>query len=236
MIKELYDEHKKISDSHLQKIKYHSKIEDNNDVIWKNNIYINPSIRYGHLEYFKSSNGKIEVLHCTYFPSYFKDFPIYGFDVIALNDKITGVFCDFTDCGKENSFFSNKLRDLKEKYKNNERTLPEWANFFSKNFICINPKDLNESDMIQDFLNLFKSYITQSEWVNYNGIYNSTNDIKRSINIQNNYSINQRKNDKTYKALSAYIGAENARDFIDTVLFPTYITDWQLESASNHNS
>lgn len=224
MIKELYDEHKKLSDVHLQKIKYNSKIEENDDIIWKNNIYINPSIRYGHLEYFKSVNGKIEVLHCTFFPSYFKDLPIYGFDVIALNEKITGLFCDFTDCVRENNFFSNKLKQIKEKYKDNERILPEWANFFSKNFVCINPKDLNQNDMIKDFMDLFKIYITQSEWNIYSGIYNSVIDINKAIDFQNNYSLNQRKNDKTYKALSAYIGSNNAKEFIDSVLFPTYIT------------
>jgi phycocyanobilin:ferredoxin oxidoreductase len=225
MIKRLYDEHKKISDSFLQNIKYQSSIENKDDIIWKNDIYINPVIRYGHLEYFKSTNGKIEVLHCTFFPSYFKDFPIYGFDVIALGDKVTGLFCDFTETVKENLFFSKKLKEIKQKYQSNERNLPEWANFFSKNFVCMSPKDLNQDEIVLDFLELFKVYVDQMEWCNFNGIYNSTTDIKKSIDIQNNYSINQRKNDKTYKALSAYIGEDSAREFIDTVLFPTYIKD-----------
>jgi hypothetical protein len=43
-----------------------------------------------------------------------------------------------------------------------------------------------------------------------------------SIECQNSYSINQRKNDKTSKALTAYIGDEKAKEFIETVLFPVY--------------
>ena len=57
---------------------------------------------------------------------------------------------------------------------------------------------------------------------NFNGCYLEPEDVKKSILIQNDYSFNQRKNDKTSKALSAYIGAEKAREFIDTILFPVY--------------
>jgi len=222
MIKTLYDNHKKISQNYFQNIKYKSEIENNEDIAWFNDFYINPSIRYGHLEYFRSINGKIEVLHCTFFPSYFKDIPIYGFDVIALNNVVTGLFCDFTDCVKSNDFLSKKLKVLKEKYKDNIRKLPDWADFFSKDFVCITPKNIDSNELIYDFTKLFGDYVLQVEWYNKNGLYLAKNDIEKSIDIQNNYSINQRKNDKTSKALSAYIGETKAREFIDTVLFPVY--------------
>jgi hypothetical protein len=47
-------------------------------------------------------------------------------------------------------------------------------------------------------------------------------DVKMSIECQNSYSINQRKNDKTSKALTAYIGEEKSKEFIENVLFPIY--------------
>lgn len=222
MLLELYNNLKEISEKNFQKIKYKSEIENNEDIAWYNDFFINPSIRYGHLEYFRSINGKIEVLHCTFFPSYFKDLPIYGFDVIALNNIVTGIFCDFTDCLNPNPALTAALKNIKEKYKENERKLPEWANFFSKNFVCIAPKDLDQKDLIVEFTSLFKMYVTQAEWNNFNGIYKSKYHVESSIELQNNYSINQRKNDKTLKALSAYIGSEKAKDFIETVLFPVY--------------
>lgn len=222
MIQKLYDEHKQIAHRHYQNIKYKSEIEDNKDIVWNNDFFFNPSIRYGHLELFKSINGKIEVLHCTFFPSYFKNIPIYGFDVIALNGIVTGVFCDFTDCPYPNLNLHLKLKNVKDKYISNERKLPEWANFFSSNFVCINTKGLNEDEMIEDFINLFKCYVDYVEKENFNGNYLTIGDVKKSISVQNNYSFNQRKNDKTYKALSAYIGEAKARSFIDSILFPTY--------------
>jgi hypothetical protein len=222
MIVQLYENHKKIAEEHFQKIKYKSEIENNEDITWFNDFFINPSVRYGHLEYFRSNNGKIGVLHCTFFPSHFKAHPIYGFDVIELNNNVTGLFCDFTQVIADNFLLSQKLWELKQKYKENERPLPEWANIFSKNFVCISPKGLDEIELIEDFTQLFKEYVRQTEWVNKNGFYLSRGELKKAIDIQNNYSLNQRKNDKTFKALSSYIGQEKARDFIDNVLFPTY--------------
>ena len=222
MLLDLYNNLKQISEKKFQKIKYKSEIENNEDIVWYNDFFINPSIRYGHLEYFRSINGKIEVLHCTFFPSYFKDLPIYGFDVIALNNNVTGIFCDFTDCTTPNQALTIALKNIKEKYINNERKLPEWASFFSKNFVCISPKDLNQNDLIIEFTSLFKMYVLQVEWNNLNGMYNSKYQVDASIELQNNYSINQRKNDKTFKALSAYIGTEKTKEFIENVLFPVY--------------
>jgi phycocyanobilin:ferredoxin oxidoreductase len=222
MINKLHDIHKEIADRYYQKIEYRSEIENNEDIVWKNNFYFNPSIRYGHLELFKSINGKIEVLHCTFFPSYFKNLPIYGFDVIALNNIVTGLFCDFTDCPYVNLNLQLKLKQLKDKYIANERKLPEWANFFSSNFICISPKGLNEDELINDFKSLFTEYVNFVENINLNGVYLNSEEVKKSILIQNDYSFNQRKNEKTSKALAAYIGASKARQFIDTILFPTY--------------
>lgn len=222
MIKCLHDNLKSISKDLYQHIKYKSEIEYDEDIIWQNDFFFNPSIRYGHLEYFKSINGKIEVLHCTFFPSYFKNIPIYGFDVIALNNNVTGIFCDFTKCPDESLTLSVKLKALKVKYIENERKLPEWANFFSKNFICMTPKGLDQKNLIKEFTDLFKEYVNFVENQNLNGCYLEPNDVKKSIAIQNDYSFNQRKNDKTSKALSAYIGSEKAREFIDSILFPVY--------------
>lgn len=222
MIKELYINHKTAVEKFYQNIKYRSEIENDEDIIWLNDFYFNPSIRYGHLEYFKSINGKIEVLHCTFFPSYFKNVPIYGFDVIALNNIVTGIFCDFTDCISNQPILTKKLKEIKQKYIKNHRQLPDWADFFSENFISINTKDLDQKDLVKTFSDLFLDYIDYVESQNFNGEYLNPKQVKNSISIQNNYSFNQRKNDKTYKALSAYIGQSQARSFIDTILFPVY--------------
>jgi hypothetical protein len=76
--------------------------------------------------------------------------------------------------------------------------------------------------LIKEFTGLFMEYVNFVENQNFNDYYLESKDVKKSIAIQNDYSFNQRKNDKTSKALSAYIGADKAREFIDTILFPVY--------------
>jgi phycocyanobilin:ferredoxin oxidoreductase len=222
MIKKLHDEYRRLANQSFQRFGLdQGKISE--DVTWENDIYQSPSIRYGHLEYFRSPNGKIEVLHCVFFPSYFKPLPIFGFDIISLNDTVTGLFCDFTAPPMfEIEALSRSLKDLKHKYKDNLRTLPEWANFFSENFVCIRPDGLDENTLIEDFLGIFRCFIGYSNWRDYAVDFNNSSDTKFAIEFQNKYSINQRKNEKTSKALTAYIGEEKAKKFIEEILFPVF--------------
>ena len=223
MIENLYNEYQKLAKQSFQNIPLHGN-HDNKDIIWNNDLYLSPSIRYGHVEYFKAE-GRVEVLHTVFYPSFFKPLPIFGFDIIALGGKVTGLFCDFTRAPFTIEALSRSLKDLNHKYKDNIRTLPEWANFFSEDFVCINPKGLDEKELVEDFLGIFRCFIGYSNWEDYTGKYNKMEEVKQSINSQNFYSLNQRKNDKTSKALAVYIGEEKARDFIDNVLFPVYRED-----------
>jgi hypothetical protein len=60
--------------------------------------------------------------------------------LIALNGNITGIFCDITYSKEKNIYLSQLCQELKEY----QRTLPEWADFFSPDFIFISPpKDFN---------------------------------------------------------------------------------------------
>jgi hypothetical protein len=65
--------------------------------------------------------------------------------------------------------------------------------------------------------NTFNLYLKKSKSCDF-----SKQNINKSIEIQNNYSIQQRKNPKTSKALSVYIGEDNANSFINNILFPTF--------------
>lgn len=192
-----------------------------NDCIWNNKLFFSPSIRYGHLEYFKGSNEKIEVLHNVIYPSYFKAIPIFGFDVISLGGKITGVFCDFTPAPYDFS----ELRTLQERIKKelNEcaRELPDWAKFFSTDFIAVTPNN-NFNDIKDKCLLMLYEYLRFCEFNDFNNNYLSSKDVENHITGQNEYSVNQRKNTKTQKALAKYIGEDKANEFIEKVLFPSY--------------
>lgn len=215
----LYNRLKSKSDFFFQRIDIsHNKV---NDCDWFNHIYISPSIRYGHLEYFKGSNDKVEVVHCVFYPSYFKSLPIFGYDVISLGGKITGIFCDFTPAPYHDFLLHSLIADVKVKLNHLSRELPGWTEFFSPEFIAISPE--HEYDLAEEqCLFLFDSYILASKANDENNKFLNKDETKVHIEGQNKYSLGQRKNSKTQKALSRYIGEEASKEFIENVLFPVY--------------
>lgn len=177
---------------------------------WLNYFYYSPLFRHIHLEYYKTD--KICVLHVNTFPDPKIDIPILGFDMIALGDKITGLFFDFTPLLTTYKNLQEDLTILKQTIKSPERKLPEWADFFSKDFICITPLE----EELPTILDAIKDYILD---------YLQTVAIAKAkyytnIALQNKYCQGQKKNNKTSKALAVEIGEENAREFLENYLFP----------------
>jgi len=216
----LYNKLKEKSDKDFFKTDLpHSSI---NNCDWFNHIYSSPSVRYGHLEYFKSYNDAIEVVHCVFFPSYYKTLPIFGYDAISLGGKITGVFCDYTPSPYHDGVLQSAISSAKNSLIDLQRDLPGWTEFFSPEFIAISPKERYD-DTEQKCLSLFYLYVATTKEFDRNDKFLNWNETKAHIEGQNKYSIGQRKNTKTQKALAKYIGEDEAKDFIDTTLFPTYI-------------
>jgi phycocyanobilin:ferredoxin oxidoreductase len=196
----------------------HSSI---NNCDWYNHIYSSPSVRYGHLEYFKSYNDAIEVVHCVFFPSYYKALPIFGYDAISLGGKITGVFCDYTPSPYHDMILQSSISSVRESLKDLQRDLPGWTEFFSPEFIAISPKEKYEESELK-CIALFDLYIAVTKEFDKNNKFLNWDEAKAHIDGQNKYSIGQRKNSKTQKALAKYIGEQEAKDFIEKTLFPTY--------------
>jgi phycocyanobilin:ferredoxin oxidoreductase len=196
----------------------HSSI---NNCDWYNHIYSSPSVRYGHLEYFKSYNDAIEVVHCVFFPSYYKALPIFGYDAISLGGKITGVFCDYTPSPYHDMILQSSISSVRESLKDLQRDLPGWTEFFSPEFIAISPKEKYEESELK-CIALFDLYIAVTKEFDKNNKFLNWDEAKAHIDGQNKYSIGQRKNSKTQKALAKYIGEQEAKYFIEKTLFPTY--------------
>lgn len=99
--------------------------------------------------------------------------------------------------------------------------MPGWTEFFSPEFIAISPN--NEYELAEkECLFLFDSYITATKAFDRNDKFLSSKDTQLHIEGQNKYSLGQRKNSKTQKALAKYIGEEASREFIENVLFPVF--------------
>lgn len=189
---------------------------------WTNHIYHSPSVRYGHLEYFKGGSDKVEVVHCVLFPNYFKGIPIFGFDVIKLSGNVTGIFCDYTPCPFSVKELDQEIKNVYEETKHFHRELSEWAGFFSKNFLSLTPDKLSYSGLEEKCLGLLDKYLAYCSKVELNGQYLDNTDALLNIEGQNKYSLNQRNNIKTQKALAKYVGFDKTKSFIENTLFPTF--------------
>ena len=177
---------------------------------WLNYFYKSPIYRHIHLEYYKTD--RICVLHSNAFPHPLVDLPIMGFDLIALGDRISGLFFDFTPTVTISHAMQHSLENLHNRYKSKRRELPEWATFFSDSFYCVTP-DTNEMDKIfKDIKHYIKQYLEFGK--------GKLEEYAFNIAIQNGYCKGQQKNDKTYKALAAEIGEKDAKLFLTKYLFP----------------
>jgi hypothetical protein len=177
---------------------------------WLNYFYKSPFFRHIHLEYYKTN--KMCVMHINTFPDPKMDIPILGYDIIVLNDKITGIFFDFTPISFLYKGLMEQLKNVKQNIKSPERKLPEWADFFSDNFISVAPDEEEETAILTNTTKLIEFYL--------DGLNMFYKTYKDNINTQNKYCLGQKKNDKTRKALEAEIGDENAAKFLNQYLFP----------------
>lgn len=176
------------------------------DYGWENYRWASPSFRIAHLEIF--NQNKFLVVHLCIFPHGDDPRPIFGFDVIAGESKVTGVFMDLSPTVLPSKPFSN-LDFIKS------RERPEWGDIFSEHWIACRP---NESEMIaiaDEAERVLKTYLDTLTTTMHD------QRIEQIIAAQNHYCVQQRKNEHTVKAVKNLLGEERANKFITEVLFPT---------------
>ena len=177
---------------------------------WLNYFFTSPLFRHIHLEFYKTQ--KICVFHVNTFPDPKVDLPILGFDMIALGDKITGLFFDYTPTFTTFSRLDYDLDRLNTTFKSKKRALPDWADFFSNKFYCVEPESSELPLLLENIKNSVDNYL--------NLIKDEQLKFRLRTDKQNKYCQGQKKNDKTAKALAVEIGHDNTQLFLNKYLFP----------------
>lgn len=172
---------------------------------WSNTIYSSHKIRRAHVEHYKSD--KLAVLHVTVFPHLNDAAPIFGLDIVSTNDVCLAGFLDLSPTVAQWGKLTNHPFKV-------PHSVPEWAaSIFSKDAVAIKPTDMDELFwLINLSTGVFRNY--------YQRLGTEPGNPGEVKSAQNNYCVQQRKNDKTLIALTKMIGAERARAFMDEVLFP----------------
>jgi hypothetical protein len=191
-------------------------IENINHYNWYNRLFTSDLYRRAHIQIvdFRESHG-IYILHSTVFPHTNDPSPIWGFDIVASNKKITGAFLDFSMPGYSNHPISSWWETTSEKYNwSKDRKLPEWAqSIFSKDMVAAgNIQEDAELDILCNLaLDSLKYYLTEV----------GKPDQGNYVDNQNFYCKKQKENPHVIRSMvSMGVPANVMESFVHTTLFP----------------
>ena len=185
---------------------------------WVNRVWTSDSYRRAHVDVVDARETKgLWMMHCCIFPHIHNPAPIYGFDVIAGKNKITGCFHDYSKAGDAEhpmmEWFADEVSKLEWR---KERALPEWAtNIFSKSMVAAaNVSDEAELAQITDMAKTTLSHYLEA-------VAETNNTATDTTSAQNYYCENQKKNPHTPRVMvSLGLSEDDVTHFIQDCLFP----------------
>jgi phycocyanobilin:ferredoxin oxidoreductase len=185
---------------------------------WVNRVWTSNSYRRAHVDVVDARETKgLWMMHCCIFPHTHNPAPIFGFDVIAGKNKITGCFHDFSPAGDADhnliDWFAGEVSKLQW---NKTRKLPEWAErIFTPCMIAAgNVSDETELKQITDLVKLTTQVYLEN-------IAETNNTVSNTTENQNYYAHNQKQNPHTPKVMvSLGLSEEDVQVFIQECLFP----------------
>lgn len=187
---------------------------------WLNRVWTSDLYRRAHVNVVDARDTKkLWMMHCCVFPRLTNNGPIFGLDVIAGKNKITGFFHDYSATVEPNhrmiEEFGSKMSKLTWK---KIRTLPEWAEaIFSDHMIAASNVNTNyELEQILDLsFNSITNYLAEI------GNFNWEADIDEVKKAQNRYAFYQKQNPHNPRTMTSLgLDEEDVRVFIQDCLFP----------------
>jgi len=185
---------------------------------WVNRVWTSEAYRRAHVDVVDAREKKgLWMMHCCVFPHTHNPAPIFGFDVIAGKNKITGCFYDYSPTGDANhpmcEWFANEVSKMEWR---KERALPDWATrIFSKSMVAAgNVQDEHELDQIIEMARKGVDHYL-------NTVSETNNTVLNTSEQQNFYAQNQKMNPHTPKVMTSLgLNEEDVRVFIQECLFP----------------
>ncbi len=188
---------------------------------WVNRVWTSDAYRRAHVDVVDARETKgLWMMHCCIFPHVHNPAPIYGFDVIAGKNKITGCFHDFSPAGDSEhpliDWFAEQAQQLQW---NKTRKLPEWAErIFTGSMIAAgNVQAEEELEQIFNIANrTVKHYLSAVGETNFTA--------SNTTEAQNYYAINQKPKPHTPRVMASLgLDEEDVRVFIQECLFPEIV-------------
>jgi len=189
---------------------------------WINRVWANDSVRRAHIDVVDARDSKgLWMMHVCVFPTLDNGGPIYGFDVIAGKNKMTGAFHDFSpSSGGVDHPMIDAYRDSVEDYiPSKQRELPEWAqNIFTNSMLAAgNVKTEQEAvEIIRIAVANLRAYFDEIK------DFADTADREDTIKAQNWYCFNQTQNPHTPRTMKSLgLAEQDVERFCTDMLFPS---------------
>lgn len=185
---------------------------------WINKVWASSQYRRAHVDVVDARETKgLWMMHCCIFPHLHNPAPIFGFDVVAGKNKITGCFYDYSPAGDPEhpmlDYFAEEAQRLEW---NKTRKLPDWAErIFSPSMIAAG--NVSGEDELAQIFEMAKQGVDH-----YLSTVGETNNTAVNTKAaQNYYAFNQKQNPHTPKVMvSLGLSEEDVKVFIQECLFP----------------
>ena len=160
----------------------------------------------------------LNILHCVFFPDPRFDIPIFGMDLVKINDIVSAAIVDLSPASQHQGLKYEKLLSKVDRSSfTSLREIPKWGGIFSKNVLFASLKSKSEKN---DFCRVVDQYLTILIKLSKKAKPEVNEDIiQERIDFQKNYCVQQMKNEKTSMVLLKYFDEKWVNSYIKTVLF-----------------
>ncbi len=185
---------------------------------WVNRVWTSDAYRRAHVDVVDARESKgLWMMHCCIFPHIQNSAPIFGFDVIAGKNKITGCFIDYSPTADKQHPMIDYFAEEVGRYEwHKPRALPDWAQrIFSPHMVAAgNVSNEDELAQITSLAHILVNHYTETVGETNNTVVDTTFE-------QNFYAQNQKQNPHTPKVMASLgLDEEDVRVFIQECLFP----------------
>ena len=170
-----------------------------------------------HIEVAEFSNS-LKILHCVFFPDPKYDIPIFGMDLVKVNELVSAAIVDLSPSSEhQNLKYDELLSHVDKSVFKSKRNIPGWGDIFSKNVLFASLKHETEKNA---FCKIVDKYLSVLIKLSQGTCPDDDNEIiNERINYQRNYCIQQMKNEKTSLVLLKYFDKKWVDEYIKKVLF-----------------
>ncbi len=215
-------EHRSILDN-LKSIKVDANLtniisnEIGRELYIENEFHKAKGFRKLHIEVAEFSNN-LKILHCVFFPDPKFDIPIFGMDLVKINDVVSAAIVDLSPSSQNQDLkYEKSLSEIDKSSFTLLREIPKWGGIFSKNVFFASLKNNSEEDafcrLVDEYLSILVKLSKEAKPDFEEKI------IQERIDYQKNYCLQQMKNEKTSMVLLKYFDEKWVNNYIKTVLF-----------------